>query len=67
MQYKGRLEEWYVTQQGVFTYMVCILLTVWVVARPESPAVWKLFRGLPEPPESLLPILRPEFADAGRS
>jgi lipopolysaccharide/colanic/teichoic acid biosynthesis glycosyltransferase len=53
MPYKGKLEEWYVAHQGLWTYLVCIAVTAWVVLRPESRVVWKAFPELPQPPEPL--------------
>ena len=53
MPYKGRLEEWYVAHQGLWTYLASIFATAWVVLVPKSPLVWRLFRGLPAPPAAL--------------
>lgn len=50
MPYKGRLEEWYVANQGVRIYLFGIFATGWVVLFPKSRLVWRLFRGLPSPP-----------------
>jgi len=51
--YKGALEEWYVDNQGLRTYFLLILLTVWVVLLPKSPIVWRVFGTLPSPPGEL--------------
>ena len=53
MPYKGRLEEWYVANQGLWTYLASIFATAWVVLFPQSDLVWKLFKGLPAPPADL--------------
>ncbi|NMG16639.1 sugar transferase [Aromatoleum bremense] len=53
MPYKGKLEEWYVANQGLRTYFACIVMTVWVVLCPASRVTWKAFRGLPQPPDAL--------------
>ena len=53
MPYKGLLEEWYVQHQGVATYLALIALTVWVVLRPASALVWRLFPDLPTPPDEI--------------
>ncbi|MDN5882260.1 MAG: sugar transferase, partial [Nitrosospira sp.] len=53
MPYKGQLEAWYVEHQGLWAYIMCILLTVWVVLFSESQAVWKVFPSLPERPAEL--------------
>lgn len=51
--YKGALEEWFVANQGLRTYVLVILITGWVVVRPQSRIVWRAFRGLPQPPAGL--------------
>jgi lipopolysaccharide/colanic/teichoic acid biosynthesis glycosyltransferase len=51
--YKGALEEWYVVHRGLWTNLMCILLTVWVVLFPRSQAVWKVFPSLPRRPKRL--------------
>ncbi len=51
--YKGALEEWYVRHEGLRTYILVILITGWVVLRPQSKIVWKAFDGLPQPPKEL--------------
>lgn len=53
MPYKGRLEEWYVAHQGLRTYLLSIYLTAWVLISPRSHLVWRLFAGLPTPPDAL--------------
>lgn len=53
MPYKGRLEEWFVVNQGLRTYFMCILVTVWVVFLPRSSLVWRVFPTLPEPPAEI--------------
>ena len=47
--YKGSLEVWYVKHQGLITYFLLIILTVWVVFFSKSKAVWKIFPSLPKP------------------
>lgn len=54
MPYKGALEEWYVANQGLGTYLKCIVLTAWVVLVPGSTVFWRVFRGLPMPPPELV-------------
>jgi lipopolysaccharide/colanic/teichoic acid biosynthesis glycosyltransferase len=56
--YKGALEEWYVTHQGLRTYLVCIGVTAWVVLNPESSLAWRVFGSLPPPPEELAEALQ---------
>ena len=53
MPYKGKLEEWYVDNQGLRTYLACIAVTAWVVLVPASQAVWMVFKGLPVRPVDL--------------
>lgn len=56
--YKGALEEWYVKHGGLGTYLKVVLATAWVVARPDSQIVWRIFAGLPQPPEALRSALK---------
>jgi lipopolysaccharide/colanic/teichoic acid biosynthesis glycosyltransferase len=51
--YKGELEEWYVANQGLRTYILGIVLTVWVVLMPRSVITWVAFKTLPRPPAEL--------------
>ena len=51
--YKGQVEAWYVERQTILTYFAVILVTAWVVLFPSSGLVWRVFVGLPVPPEEL--------------
>lgn len=51
--YKGLVEAWYVDSKTTFTYFAVILVTVWVVLFPSSGIVWRVFKGLPVPPDAL--------------
>jgi lipopolysaccharide/colanic/teichoic acid biosynthesis glycosyltransferase len=51
--YKGDVEAWYVSRQGLIAYFSLILLTIWVVLFPRSDLVWRLFKDLPSPPDGL--------------
>lgn len=51
--YKGQVEAWYVGHQTVLTYFAVIFVTVWVVLFPSSRIVWRVFKGLPVPPDEL--------------
>lgn len=53
MPYKGSLEEWYVENRGALTYAATIFVTAWVVLAPSSHMVWRVFSGLPSPPDEL--------------
>lgn len=53
MPYKGRLEEWFVVNHGLWAYLMCILVTIWVVFFPRSPLVWRVFPTLPVPPAEI--------------
>ena len=57
MPYKGALEEWYVANQGLRTYVMCIVITAWVVLFPKSAIVKKVFPGLPVVPAALSGVL----------
>ena len=54
MPYKGKLEEWYVENNGIVTYFYCIWGTIWTLFTPASGIAWKLFKGLPKPPPELV-------------
>ncbi|MGY1457331.1 sugar transferase [Luteimonas sp. A534] len=54
MPYKGALEEWYVANQGLWTYLCSIAVTAWVVLVPGSGIAWRVFHELPEPPAELV-------------
>ena len=51
--YKGSLEKWFIANQGLYVYFVLIFLTIWVIICPKTSAPWKVFKDLPEPPDSL--------------
>lgn len=51
--YKAELELWFVENVGVRTYLLCIMVTIWVVLRPKSQIVRSVFKNLPAPGESL--------------
>lgn len=57
MPYKGLVEEWYVANQGLKTYVVSIFLTLWVIFFPRSGLQWRVFSQLPEPPKELATIV----------
>ncbi len=56
MPYKGKLEEWYVANQGLRTYLLSIAITAWSVLFPDSKAVWRAFSALPKPPKELAAV-----------
>lgn len=60
--YKGEVEAWYVDHRTLFTYLLVILITIWVVMFPSSGAVWHVFKGLPVPPDALRMSLKYPFA-----
>jgi lipopolysaccharide/colanic/teichoic acid biosynthesis glycosyltransferase len=51
--YKGALEEWFVSNKGLYIYFIAIFITIWVIFFPKTKFAWKVFKGLPEPPEEL--------------
>jgi lipopolysaccharide/colanic/teichoic acid biosynthesis glycosyltransferase len=55
--YKGALEEWYVVNQGLWTYFMLIGLTICAVLFSKSNVVWSVFPSLPRPPDSLSVLL----------
>jgi len=48
--YKGELEMWYLQRRSLLLDARLVLLTVWVVLRPESDIVYRTFRDLPARP-----------------
>ncbi len=53
MPYKGALEEWYVRNASLSTYLLVIFVTAWVVIFPKSRIACSVFSGLPKPPAEL--------------
>ena len=51
--YKGALEEWFVSNKGLYIYFVSIFITAWIVFFPTTKIAWKVFKTLPEPPTGL--------------
>jgi lipopolysaccharide/colanic/teichoic acid biosynthesis glycosyltransferase len=56
--YKGLVEAWYVANQTIGNYFKVIGVTAWVVLFPASGVVWRVFNGLPVPPEKLRAALK---------
>jgi lipopolysaccharide/colanic/teichoic acid biosynthesis glycosyltransferase len=52
--YKGSLEEWFVSNRGIYIYFLAIFITVFKVIFPRSQIVWELFKNIPKPPKKLL-------------
>lgn len=46
--YKGALEMWYQDHKSLWTDILLIFLTVWVIIFPQSPIVHKVFSDLPK-------------------
>ncbi|MDA3950376.1 MAG: sugar transferase [Spirochaeta sp.] len=53
--YKAQLERWYYQHQGTLTDIMIILVTAWVVLRPESTVYRRIWKDLPPAPEGLFP------------
>ena len=56
--YKGALEEWFVTNRGLYIYFLAIFMTVWVILVPTTRMYWNMFPGLPQPPSELKKALK---------
>lgn len=56
-KYKGALEEWFVSKKGLSVYFLAIFITIWAVFFPSTKIAWKVFKGLPVPPEELKKVL----------
>ena len=52
--YKGELELWYQKHLSLYTDFMLMFLTAWVIVRPESDLVYRVFRDLPERPRELI-------------
>ncbi|HOY81313.1 MAG TPA: sugar transferase [Rhodoglobus sp.] len=52
--YKGALELWYLAHRSLVTDARLVLLTAWVVLRPESTIVFRSFPDLPQRPDWLI-------------
>jgi lipopolysaccharide/colanic/teichoic acid biosynthesis glycosyltransferase len=55
--YKGELEIWYVKNYSLRSYFKAIIATLVVVLFPNSGVAWKVFKGLPVPPDELKNLL----------
>jgi lipopolysaccharide/colanic/teichoic acid biosynthesis glycosyltransferase len=55
--YKGDLEIWFVKNNSLINYFKAIIVTLVVVLFPKSQAAWKVFKGLPVPPDELKDVL----------
>lgn len=51
--YKGKLEKWFVMNSNLYVYFMSISMTIWIILTPKNDAVWRVFKGLPEPPNEL--------------
>lgn len=56
--YKGQVESWYCQNQTIIVYFLVIFVTVWVILFPSSQILWRVFKGLPTPPDELSVLLR---------
>ena len=57
--YKGQLEIWYLKNYSVLNYFILIFLTVFTVILPIKINIFKIFKDLPAPPNSLIKM--PDF------
>lgn len=51
--YKGETEVWYIENQSLYTYFAVIFVTICVLLFSSSELVWRVFKGLPVPPDEL--------------
>jgi len=51
--YKGELELWYQQHLSLYTDLMLIFLTAWVILFPKSELVYRVFKDLPERPAEL--------------
>jgi len=52
--YKGELELWYQKHLSFYTDCMLVFLTAWVILKPESDLVYRIFKYLPEKPIELI-------------
>jgi len=55
--YKGKLEEWYVSNRNIVMYFILIFLTIWVVFFQNSKVIWNVYKTLPIPPDEIKSLL----------
>ena len=53
MVFKGRLEEWYVSNNNLLNYFVLIFMTLKVLLFPKIKFIWTIYKDLPLPPKEL--------------
>ncbi|MBU3659568.1 MAG: sugar transferase [Flavobacteriales bacterium] len=46
--FKGKLEQWYQLNRSFIVDLKIIIVTAWVILKPQSDIVYKWFKGLPE-------------------
>ena len=51
--YKEELEAWYYTRQNIFTYLLLIIITAWVIVFPTSEIYRRIWASLPPLPNEL--------------
>jgi lipopolysaccharide/colanic/teichoic acid biosynthesis glycosyltransferase len=51
--YKGNLEVWYSKHRNIGTNFLLILITVWIIFKPESDVYFSFFKDLPVMPDAL--------------
>lgn len=51
--FKGSLEAWYQQHCSFYVDLMIILLTIFVIIKPETNLVYRIFRDLPRKPEDL--------------
>lgn len=51
--YKGELELWYQKNLSLYTDLMLIFLTAWVIIAPKSDLVYQVFKDLPKRPKHL--------------
>ena len=53
MAFKGRLEEWYVSNNNLLNYFLFIFMTLKVLLFPKIKFIWTIYKDLPLPPKEL--------------
>lgn len=55
--YKEDLEIWYHNNKSISLYFFLIIATIWVLIRPESKILWRVYKSIPEPKNELKELM----------
>tara|TARA_B100001057_G_C22632057_1_gene864776 strand:- start:119 stop:802 length:684 start_codon:yes stop_codon:yes gene_type:complete len=61
MPYKGKLESWYVKNNSLWTYLLLIFFTIFVVFSGPSRLIFRCYASLPRPPRNLNSFISSDY------